>query len=181
MNINALDNSISDSTVAVSTFSTPGKHALPGVRHALVGLIQVMRPLMLCATLIAATMSSTADANEPGPVAPTATAASQPAAPSSHSACAQRAEFWLDLSEPALSSIGYDRPAERAALMARIDHQQDEVLARVRELGGEELARVKEVRNAVAVRLKAQAVSQARQIPGVLRVRPVQHRNRIGD
>jgi hypothetical protein len=40
---------------------------------------------------------------------------------------------------------------------------------------------VKEVPNAVAVKLPAQAAVQARQIPGVLRVRPVQHRNRIDD
>jgi hypothetical protein len=111
---------------------------------------------------------------------PAAASDAPPAEPSRH-ACADRGEFWLDLSEPALASIGHDRPAERAALLARIERQQDEVLARVRELGGEETARIKEVRNAVAVKLPAQTAARARQIPGVLRVRPVQHRNRIDD
>jgi hypothetical protein len=118
----------------------------------------------------------------PGPAAAAAAGASrQPPALPSRDEYPRFGNFWLDLSEPALSSVGYDRPAERVDLLARIDRQQDEVLERVRELGGEELARVKEVRNAVAVTLPATAVPAVGRIRGVLRVRPVQHRNRIGD
>ncbi len=155
------------------------------VHNVVKRLNQVTRLFTLGAALTAPAMPSTAGAppgaTEPRHAPATAVADSQPRAPASQNTCVQCAEFWLDLSEPALSSIGHDQPSERAALLARIDRQQDEVLARVCELGGEEVARVKEVRNAVAVTLPAQAVPQARRIPGVLRVRSVQHRNRVGD
>jgi hypothetical protein len=185
LNIKDLDCWIAPWTLALSAISTPEKHALRRVHNVIKRPNQITRLLALGAALAAPAILSTAGAPpgaaEPRPAPATATADGQPRAPASQSTCAQCAEFWLDLSEPTLSSIGHDQPAERAALLARIDRQQNEVLARVHELGGEEVARVKEVRNAVAVTLPAQAVPQARRIPGVLRVRSVQHRNRVGD
>jgi hypothetical protein len=91
----------------------------------------------------------------------------------------QNVEVWIDLSVPALSSdAAQDRDA-RAALRARIEDQQDEVLEQLVALGAEELARVAEVRNAVAVRMPASQLAQARALPGVVKVRPVKHRKRM--
>lgn len=127
-------------------------------------------------------MTAADGASGPGSAAVTAAAvASATPACASHGDCTHQAEYWLDLSEPALSSIGHDETDQRAALGTRIDRQQTEVLARVRELSGKEVARMKELRNAVAVTLPVQAAVSAGRIPGVLRVRPVQHRHRVDD
>ncbi len=185
LNINGSDHHPAGSTVDLSTFSTPGNHALRRVLRACIHPSQTTRMIVLGTALSAPAMPSTAatlGATETGHAAPAvAGASSQPSAPTSGGEFSQHREYWLDLSEPALTSIGPDRPAERDALLARIERQQEVVLARVHELGGAETARLKELRNAVAVTLPAQAVPEAARIPGVLRVRPVQHRNRIDD
>jgi hypothetical protein len=191
LNLKEPEHKSSRFTERLLTFSTRGKHelrvggtALGGVRRRSVAGLSALGFALVAAGL--ATAGTPSGAVDPclfpcaGAPSPVPTWGALPGDPSKRG-CADSRELWLDLSEPALSSIGHDRPAERVALLARIERQQDEVLARVRELGGEETARVKEVRNAVAVKLPAEAAARARQIPGVLRVRPVQHRNRIDD
>jgi hypothetical protein len=91
----------------------------------------------------------------------------------------QNVEVWIDLSVPALSSQAAQDHDARAALRARIEDQQDEVIAQLVALGAEELSRVAEVRNAVAVRMPAAQLAQARALPGVVKVRPVKHRKRM--
>ncbi|WP_372528588.1 hypothetical protein [Piscinibacter sp.] len=86
-------------------------------------------------------------------------------------------EVWVDLSEPELASLPRDALGERVALRQRIEQQQDDVMQRLRLLGAVEQARVQQVRNALAVRMPAAALAQARAIPGVRGVRIVRHRN----
>ncbi|MGH8179184.1 MAG: hypothetical protein ACREV5_23230 [Steroidobacter sp.] len=67
----------------------------------------------------------------------------------------------------------------RDALRTRITKQQDEVMSHLAPLGAEELARVVQVRNAIAVRIPSSQLTQARAIPGVVKVRVVKHRKRM--
>jgi hypothetical protein len=88
-------------------------------------------------------------------------------------------EVWIDLSVPPLSSQPAQARDARAALLARIETQQDETMAKLVALGAQEVARVKDVRNAVAVRMPSAQLAQARTLPGVVKVRPVKHRKRM--
>lgn len=88
-------------------------------------------------------------------------------------------EVWIDLSLPPLGEAKQEDPEARAALRARIAAQQDRVMAQLTSLGAKEIARVAIVRNAIAVRMPAAALAQARAIPGVVNVRAVKHRHRI--
>jgi hypothetical protein len=88
-------------------------------------------------------------------------------------------EVWIDLSVPPLSTQPEENLEARAALRARIEKQQDEVMSKLAALGAKESARVTEVRNAVAVRIPSSALAEARALPGVVKVRPVKHRQRM--
>lgn len=84
-------------------------------------------------------------------------------------------EVWVDLSVPALSSLPRANREQRSVLRARIERQQNEVMRQLAALGAREEARVLEVRNALAVRIPASALQEARALAGVLRVREVTH------
>ena len=104
--------------------------------------------------------------------------ASEPTNQLQRDADRQYVEVWIDLDVPPLSSQpGQDRDA-RAALRARIQNQQNEVIGQLASIGAEELARVTEVRNAIAVRMPSSELERARALPGVVKVRPVKHRKR---
>lgn len=87
-------------------------------------------------------------------------------------------EVWIDLSLPPLSMQPAENREARAALRARIEKQQDEVMSQLAVLGAKESARVTEVRNAIAVRIRSSALAAARTLPGVVKVRAVKHRQR---
>jgi hypothetical protein len=82
-------------------------------------------------------------------------------------------DAWVVLSLPELASLPREAAAERQALQARIEQQQDEVMAALRALGAVELARVQQLRNALAVRLPLAQVPAARAVSGVRAVQPV--------
>ncbi len=88
-------------------------------------------------------------------------------------------EVWIDLSVPPLSTLSGANLEARDALRTRITKQQDEVMSHLAPLGAEELARVVQVRNAIAVRIPSSQLTQARAIPGVVKVRVVKHRKRM--
>jgi hypothetical protein len=88
-------------------------------------------------------------------------------------------EVWIDLSVPPLSTQSEHNREARAALRARIEKQQDEVMSQLAALGAKENARVTEVRNSIAVRIPSSALAEARALPGVVKVRPVKHRQRM--
>jgi hypothetical protein len=88
-------------------------------------------------------------------------------------------EVWVDLSVPSLSTQSAQNREARAALRARIEKQQDEVMSQLTALGATESARVVEVRNSIAVRIPSSALTQARTLPGVIKVRAVKHRQRM--
>jgi hypothetical protein len=90
-------------------------------------------------------------------------------------------EVWVVLSEPALKTLPRDANKERTALRLRIQRQQDDVMAQLAALGALEEARVQHARNALAVRLPPAAIDRASRIAGVVSIRRVTHRNRIGD
>lgn len=87
-------------------------------------------------------------------------------------------EVWVDLSVPPLSTQPAENREARAALRARIEKQQGEVMSQLEALGAKERARVIEVRNAIAVRIPSSTIAQARTLPGVVKVRAVKHRQR---
>jgi hypothetical protein len=87
----------------------------------------------------------------------------------------QDVEIWVDLTLPALATARQASPAEREALRARVDAQQDEVTAALHVLGAVEIGRVQLLRNAVAVRLPRGRISEVKQISGVGGVRVVRH------
>jgi hypothetical protein len=89
-------------------------------------------------------------------------------------------EVWVDLTVPGLATLPRNDTQARAALRDRITRQQDSVMQSLIELGAIELARVQQVRNALAVRLPADAVDRARNIAGVRAIRPVTHLQRDG-
>jgi hypothetical protein len=118
------------------------------------------------------------------PTDPAACAALGHAAPQT----AARVAVWVDLSMPepapgaAAAAPSATDPTTRAAALSMrqaVQAQQQAVAARLRALGGTELAQIVLVRNAIAVNLPADALACVRQWPGVLRVRPVTHRNRV--
>jgi hypothetical protein len=80
---------------------------------------------------------------------------------------------------PSLSTQSAQNREARAALRARIERQQDEVMSQLTALGATESARVIEVRNSIAVRIPSSALTQARTLPGVIKVRAVKHRQRM--
>jgi hypothetical protein len=80
---------------------------------------------------------------------------------------------------PPLSTQPAQNREARAALRARIEKQQDDVMSQLAALGAKESARVVEVRNAIAVRIPASAIADARALPGVIKVRAVKHRQRM--
>ncbi len=90
-------------------------------------------------------------------------------------------EVWVLLSEPALATLPRDANEQRSALRRRLERQQDDVMAQLAALGAIELARVQQARNAIAVRIPPAAIDSAKRISGVTAVRPVSHRNRIGE
>ena len=90
-------------------------------------------------------------------------------------------DVWVVLSEPALATLPREATEQRAALRQRIVLQQDAVMAQLLVLGAIESARVQHVRNAIAVQLPPPAIEKAKKIEGVVGVRAVSHRNRIGD
>ena len=81
-------------------------------------------------------------------------------------------DAWVVLSLPELASLPREAVAERQVLQARIQHQQDEVMAALSALGAVELARVQQLRNALAVRLPLAQVPKARALSGVRAVQP---------
>jgi hypothetical protein len=90
-------------------------------------------------------------------------------------------EVWVVLSEPALATLPRDANKKRNELRQRIDRQQNDVMSQLAALGAVESARVQHTRNALAVRIPRSAIDSARKIEGVISIRRVTHRNRIGD
>lgn len=90
-----------------------------------------------------------------------------------------RVEVWIDLAMPVLVPSPLAPASSRSAYRRAVQTLQTTLSEQLRALGATELARVQLVRNAIAVELPASAVDAARLLPGVLRVRPVTHRNRI--
>jgi len=90
-------------------------------------------------------------------------------------------EVWVDLDLPPLARLQHASAAEQEQQRERIRRQQDGVMTSLRELGAVEQGRVHIVRNAVAVRLPAESLAVARQLPGVSRVTPVRHLKRPPD
>jgi len=90
-------------------------------------------------------------------------------------------DVWVDLDLPPLRTLQHANASEQAQQRERIHRQQDSVMAGLRELGGVEQGRVRIVRNAVAVRLPAESLAAARQLPGVSRITPVRHLKREPD
>jgi hypothetical protein len=137
------------------------------------------RPALL---LLAAGLSAQAPAQGQAPSgasAPRATYA--PVATRADTAPADetgRVPVWVDLDLPELASVPKAQGSEREALRAKIQAQQEEVMARLRDLGAIEQSRVQQVRNALAVRLPSAQLEAARRIPGVRAVRGVHHNNR---
>lgn len=82
-------------------------------------------------------------------------------------------DAWVVLSLPELASLPREAVAERHALQARIEQQQDAVMAALSALGAVELARVQQLRNALAVRLPLAQVPAARALSGVRALQPV--------
>lgn len=90
-------------------------------------------------------------------------------------------EVWVALSVPALASLPAEATEQRAALRERILEQQNDVMEKLVALGAVESGRLQQVSNALAVRLPVAAIPNVKKIDGVTAVRPVTHRNRIGD
>lgn len=91
---------------------------------------------------------------------------------------AARREWWVDLSLPAPAAHPAVGSVERAERAVALEAQQAQVMNALRLLGATELGRVRGVRNALAVSLPNAQLTAAAAIPGVLRLRPLQHRNR---
>lgn len=89
-------------------------------------------------------------------------------------------DVWIELSEPALSTLPPGPQPGRAELDERIRRQQDAVAAQLRELGGRELGRIKSLRNAVAFALPEDQLDAARRLPGVVALRRAQDVPRNG-
>lgn len=101
-----------------------------------------------------------------------------------------RVTVWVDLSlpvpgtaaaatGPAASPNGSQAPGAALAMRQAVLAQQQAVVAQLQALGATELGRVTLVRNAIAVELPAGALPLARQLPGVLRIRPVTHLHQV--
>lgn len=89
-----------------------------------------------------------------------------------------RLQVWVDLSMPAIA--GLLMPSARAAYAQAVNAQQELVLPSLRALGAVELARLRLLNNSIAIELPADAVDAVRQLPGVIRVRPIIDRHHIG-
>jgi hypothetical protein len=131
---------------------------------------------LLCCVLItsSAELANDAAASSESPPQSSCALGSRPAARPS-----EGLEIWIDLSVPSLSTQSAQNREARAALRARIERQQDEVMSQLTALGATESARVIEVRNSIAVRISSSALTQARTLPGVIKVRAVKHRQRM--
>lgn len=90
-------------------------------------------------------------------------------------------EVWVVLSVPALATLPAASTEQRAALRQQILKQQNDVMAQLVALGATESGRTEQVSNAIAVRLPPAAIPSVKKIQGVTEVRPVTHRNRIGE
>lgn len=97
-----------------------------------------------------------------------------PGAPAAAASAPAMVEVWVGLSLPELARVP---AAQRRHARQLIERQQDEVMQQLHALGAIEQARVQVVRNALAVRLPASALPQARAIDGVSAVTPVRHRD----
>jgi putative heme degradation protein len=86
------------------------------------------------------------------------------------------AEWWVELTLPPLAQVPEQARGEQ---LQRIKKQQDDVALAVQAASGEVTARVTHVRNALAVRMTAQAAASLRAVDGVRQVRPVTHNNRL--
>jgi hypothetical protein len=131
---------------------------------------------ILCCVLVAssAELESHAAASSDSPPPGSCASTSRPA-----TRAAEELEVWVDLSVPSLSTQSAQNREARAALRARIEKQQDEVMSQLTTLGAKESARIVEVRNSIAVRIRPSALTQARSLPGVIKVRAVKHRQRM--
>ena len=89
-------------------------------------------------------------------------------------------EVWVVLSVPALATLPRAARKERAALRQRIVEQQDRVMRELQALGAVESGRTQQTSNAIAVTVPAAAVQDVKNIDGVITVRPVSQRHRIG-
>ncbi|GCL65188.1 hypothetical protein AQPW35_42690 [Rubrivivax pictus] len=87
-----------------------------------------------------------------------------------------RVAVWVDLSLPVPRAAA---SSDVLAMRQAVEAQQHAVAAQLGALGATELARVLLVRNAIAVELPRHALPLVRQLPGVLRVRPVTHRHQV--
>lgn len=152
---------------------------LRGTGRAGAGLCRTLGLGLCCAALQGhATPETTGAAmacNVPRPAAPQAPA---------------RVAVWVDLSQPvpgtAAGAAGPATPTDGGAaattalaMRQAVQAQQQAVASQLCALGATELARVTLVRNAIAVDLPVDALPLARQLPGVLRIRPVTHLHRV--
>jgi len=86
-----------------------------------------------------------------------------------------RQDWWVELSLPPPAAV----PAEqRQAQAAQVREQQNAVARQVFALGGQVVGRVSQVRNALAVRIGTERLTELGRLPGVTAVRPVQHTHR---
>lgn len=131
---------------------------------------------LLCYVLLtsSAELASHAAASSESPPQGSCASTSRPA-----TRAQEELEVWVDLSVPPLSTQSAQNREARAALRARIERQQDEVMSQLTALGATESARVIEVRNSIAVRIPSSALTRARTLPGVIKVRAVKHRQRM--
>lgn len=128
-------------------------------------------PALYCALLT----SCTAQPAEPPIGAPELAPSSCVGAAQGAQSGEEQLEVWVDLSEPPLSSRGErDQHGQRE----KIQTQQDQIASALRELGATELARVSIVRNALAICLPSRALDDVRRLQGVVKVRPVKHRQK---
>jgi hypothetical protein len=86
-----------------------------------------------------------------------------------------RQDWWVELSLPPPAAV----PAEQhQAQAAQVREQQNAVARQVFALGGQVVGRVSQGRNALAVRISSERLTELGRLPGVTAVRPVQHTHR---
>jgi hypothetical protein len=88
---------------------------------------------------------------------------------------ARAQDWWVDLSLPPQADV----PAEqRQAQAVQVREQQNAVAREVFALGGQVVGRVSLVRNALAVRISSERLTELGRLPGVTAVRPMRQAQR---
>lgn len=79
-------------------------------------------------------------------------------------------DWWVELSLPPPADVPAD---QRQAQVEQVREQQNAVARQVFALGGQVVGRASQVRNALAVRISAERLTELGSLPGVTAVRPV--------